>query len=384
MTKRESTVSHLPTLEEYGLAEDVYSSFKIDLEKLNKKKDDMRPSGFLVYGIIFAIVFLFFLLLSIFTGHGLGIVVIAIISALIGFAYGHDSFDFWANVLSHGQFKKTEEQIANLAKTAHSTVEPFENALHEYSRTLLDQHFETKLYKKHSGTPAFEEALLEFEAMINTCSTANGFLLTKHFNLQEYEEYLKKRQIDQLFKGSKWNIQKIKKTSEEFDSIDNLVKKVSQASIIEKILPPEEAYRIPRKIDWESINKDRKMTGDQGEKIAVAVEREYLKSMGREDLANKIRHVSIEDGDGLGYDILSFFPDGREKFIEVKTTNQKIGAPFYLSRNEYAFVHKNTQSVFIYRISITSQAENIPQLEIYNSDNILHAEMTPTQYIVKI
>ena len=50
-------------------------------------------------------------------------------------------------------------------------------------------------------------------------------------------------------------------------------------------------------------------------------ERTALRTAGRDDLARKVRWVSEEDGDGAGYDIASFAPDGLPRLIEVKTTN---------------------------------------------------------------
>lgn len=58
---------------------------------------------------------------------------------------------------------------------------------------------------------------------------------------------------------------------------------------------------------------------------------------GRADLAGKVRWISEEDGDGAGFDVLSFNNDGRERCIEVKTTVGHLTTPFYLSENERAF-----------------------------------------------
>ena len=49
-----------------------------------------------------------------------------------------------------------------------------------------------------------------------------------------------------------------------------------------------------------------------------------------------MRWVSEEDGDGAGYDIGSFAPDGQSRLIEVKTTNGWERTPFHISRNELA------------------------------------------------
>jgi hypothetical protein len=45
-----------------------------------------------------------------------------------------------------------------------------------------------------------------------------------------------------------------------------------------------------------------------------------VRRAGREDLANDIRWVSDLDGDGFGYDVRSFEPDGSERLLEIKTT----------------------------------------------------------------
>jgi hypothetical protein len=49
-------------------------------------------------------------------------------------------------------------------------------------------------------------------------------------------------------------------------------------------------------------------------------EHKRLWQAGRKDLANRIEHVANSKGDYLGFDILSFEADEREKLIEVKTT----------------------------------------------------------------
>jgi hypothetical protein len=50
--------------------------------------------------------------------------------------------------------------------------------------------------------------------------------------------------------------------------------------------------------------------------------------------------VSNADGDGAGYDILSFDTDGGDRLIEVKTTNGWERTPFHISRNELAVAEK--------------------------------------------
>ena len=71
---------------------------------------------------------------------------------------------------------------------------------------------------------------------------------------------------------------------------------------------------------------------------------------GRDDLARKVRWVSEEDGDGAGYDIASFAPDGQERLIEVKTTNGWERTPFYLTRNELAVAEARRTEWCLFRL----------------------------------
>lgn len=74
--------------------------------------------------------------------------------------------------------------------------------------------------------------------------------------------------------------------------------------------------------------------GFSGELSVLEFEERRLRSLGAKKLANRIEHVSVTRGDGLGYDIHSFEVDGRDKLIEVKTTTGSSAVPFFVSRNE--------------------------------------------------
>ena len=69
-----------------------------------------------------------------------------------------------------------------------------------------------------------------------------------------------------------------------------------------------------------------------------------LKVAGHDALARKVRWVLDEDGDGAGYDIHSFSPDGQDRLIEVKTTNGWDRTPFHISRNELAVAEARRES----------------------------------------
>lgn len=92
--------------------------------------------------------------------------------------------------------------------------------------------------------------------------------------------------------------------------------------------------RLVRKFDPAARDARNRALGKRGEELAFINERARLKSEGRADLARKVRWISEEDGDGSGYDILSFDAAGTERLLEVKTTIGNHMTPFFLSENE--------------------------------------------------
>ena len=71
---------------------------------------------------------------------------------------------------------------------------------------------------------------------------------------------------------------------------------------------------------------------------------------GRADLAEQVRHVSVLEGDGAGYDILSFDQQGQPNYIEVKTTTGARESDFFVSAAEVAFSERNAERYRLYRV----------------------------------
>jgi len=97
---------------------------------------------------------------------------------------------------------------------------------------------------------------------------------------------------------------------------------------------PWQLERLVRKFDPVERDLRNRSLGRAGEEFVLEIEKRKLEKSQRPDLLKKIRWVSQDEGDGAGYDILSFEPDGRERLIEVKTTNGAARTPFFLSENE--------------------------------------------------
>jgi hypothetical protein len=79
-------------------------------------------------------------------------------------------------------------------------------------------------------------------------------------------------------------------------------------------------FRTQKTKDYAEVDARNRALGRAGECLVVAYERHMLTQQGRRDLAQRIRHVAKMEGDGAGYDVLSFNKDGTVKYIEVKTT----------------------------------------------------------------
>ncbi len=93
-----------------------------------------------------------------------------------------------------------------------------------------------------------------------------------------------------------------------------------------------------------------KALGDAGEEWVLNLEQEQLARAGRSDLAGRVVWAARDIGDGLGYDVGSFFPDGRERFIEVKTTNYGVRTPFFITKGEVSFSERRSDAFSLYRV----------------------------------
>ena len=90
--------------------------------------------------------------------------------------------------------------------------------------------------------------------------------------------------------------------------------------------------------------------GASGEEFVVRFEQARLVAAKEEHLASRVKRVSVTEGDGAGFDILSFERGGRERLIEVKTTGYGPYVPFYVSRNELRTSRAESGRYHLYRV----------------------------------
>jgi hypothetical protein len=122
---------------------------------------------------------------------------------------------------------------------------------------------------------------------------------------------------------------------------------------------PDRLRRLIRKFDPVERDYRNRALGKAGEGFVVDLERRQLAGAERPDLARKVRWVAAEDGDGAGYDVLSFDVTGHERLLEVKTTNGSARTPFFLTRTECDLATERPADWRIYRVHLFAKEPRI-------------------------
>jgi hypothetical protein len=138
---------------------------------------------------------------------------------------------------------------------------------------------------------------------------------------------------------------------------------------------------IARKCDVAARDARNRDLGKAGETLVLGHERATLRGGGRPDLADRVRWVSQDDGDGAGFDIASFEPDGQPRLIEVKTTNGWDRTPFHITRNELAAADQHRDAWRLVRVWNFARGptafEIRPPLDA-------HVSLTPTSFLAAL
>ncbi len=142
-------------------------------------------------------------------------------------------------------------------------------------------------------------------------------------------------------------------------------------------VPDPEVLEILRKWDPAARDARARALGEAGERYLFESERNRLAAEGQEKLAERVRWVSKDDGDGAGYDILSYESSGAALLLEVKTTNGPPMTPFWISRNELRVSEERQNQYRLVRLHSFSQQPGAFLLRPPLSD---HVRLEATQY----
>lgn len=144
--------------------------------------------------------------------------------------------------------------------------------------------------------------------------------------------------------------------------------------------------KIVKKLDHLERSKSNADNGLIGEQLVLQYEQDRLISLGREDLAGKIRWIGNVD-DTKGYDIVSYDvdEDGNEKeiYIEVKSTEGKEDNIFFISRNELEVMKELKDNYFLYRVyAVKSNKPKVFIIDYKDFNNKF--DITPESYKVNL
>ena len=132
--------------------------------------------------------------------------------------------------------------------------------------------------------------------------------------------------------------------------------------------------------DYFAREAQNRSLGEAGEIFVLEYESRKLHLMGKRHLGERVERVSHTQGDGLGYDVLSFDESGRERFIEVKTTAFGKETPFYVSRNEFAFSECEPSQFHLYRLF---EFRREPKLFDLPGVISTHCRLDPVSYLAR-
>lgn len=128
---------------------------------------------------------------------------------------------------------------------------------------------------------------------------------------------------------------------------------------------------------------ENKRLGDLGELWVMKYEIEKLRNAKRDNLIDKIKHTSKDEGDGTGFDIQSFDIYGNKIFIEVKTTKGRQNSTFFVTRNELERSKIEKEHYYLYRLYNYNEQTDTADLLIIQGDLTNICEF-PTTYKINL
>lgn len=134
-----------------------------------------------------------------------------------------------------------------------------------------------------------------------------------------------------------------------------LIENPTQTPTNLEITKPKNLGNTKRKPDYINNLERNTKQGLEGEELVIKNQIDILsKDSELKEYVDQIKHLSVDEGDGAGYDILSFKKDTKneiiEHYIEVKSTKSGIETPFFMSSNELEVARTKGKQYSIYRL----------------------------------
>ncbi|GLI11135.1 hypothetical protein MARBORIA2_02250 [Methanobrevibacter arboriphilus] len=296
--------------------------------------------------------------------------------------YGGCGLGSWADVPWIGIFDK---KITEKATKGYYIVYLFDKEMDgvylslNQGWTWFRDEFGTKLGKENAAKVRYYWRK-KIESPFNEWTAYDIYMKSKNTTPQGYEKchilgkYYKKSEIpeNEILKkdllmlmgkyeelnnkltlvDGKISIEETNKKILDIENYDKIAKENEKntSSVIESNSGTDDYNFKPVKIDYKLRDEKNREIGLDGEIAVFNHEKKQLQELGLLDLVENIKHVSKEEGDGAGYDILSYDEDGNKKYIEVKTTEQNLDNPFIITDRELEFSKRNSENYSLYRV----------------------------------
>jgi hypothetical protein len=115
---------------------------------------------------------------------------------------------------------------------------------------------------------------------------------------------------------------------------------------------------------WKELGERKIEIGKKGELLVMEFERNRIAKEFGDLFLCRLNHSAVNEGDGLGYDITSF-SDGKEIYIEVKTTTGNFWNGLIFTKNELNAMRELGEYYYLYRIYNFDMDSNSGNLKIF-------------------
>lgn len=177
-------------------------------------------------------------------------------------------------------------------------------------------------------------------------------------------------------------IEEIEKNAKRPEEFIGIYTKLGKEISSKKLKQTKARTPSARKVDFDSLNKTKKNRGTFGE---ILIYNDEVVKVNELKINNDVEHVAITQGDGLGYDILSYDINNAEIFIEVKTTTADKIDGFYLTPNELVVAKEKGQSYKLYRVYDLDMQNGTYKVEIFDGQELLDMfELKPVTFIANL
>jgi len=145
-------------------------------------------------------------------------------------------------------------------------------------------------------------------------------------------------------------------------------------------------FRGRKNPERSELDARNRRLGLAGEVAVIAREQNWLRANGRADLAERVRHVAVIEGDGAGYDVASFDLQGSLRYIEVKTTRGRADTDFFVSANEVEFSRQHASYYALYRVYEFNAVAGRARFYVRRGELLADAglELQPIQFRVRL